>query len=131
MESIQKYAQEPGNNKQERTIGKSSKVVLQLLTSGAVELKIQINKGDMDSGIYDISFSCVDPGNSMIFAEALMIGEEEQGEFETKIDLEDSVYTGCQLLFGTMLITFDRLAVTRQSRVCDADQRSNVQMLTA
>lgn len=108
---------------QEHKIGKSSKASLQV-TEGAVELSVQINKGDLDCGIYDITFCCTEPGNRTIFAEALVI-DDGRGEFETKIDLEDGVYTGCQLLFGTMLITFDRLAVTRQSKSCDLDQSSN------
>jgi hypothetical protein len=120
MKSIQKYAEEE-NKKQERKIGIDSKVVLQM-TNGAVELKIQMSKADIETGIYDVTFSCIDPGNSMIFAEAIVVGEEGQGEFDTKIELEDGLYDGCQVLFGTRFITFDRFTVRKDNKAHDANQ---------
>lgn len=130
MKGVQKYSNE--NNKQEQKIGKSSKVILQL-TSGAVELKIRINKGDIQPGIYDVSFSCIDPGSSMIFPEALMVGEERRGELDTKIKLGEGLHHGCQVLVGTMIITFEPFTVTTTcNKAYNEDHRNKkIQQLVA
>jgi len=93
-------------NKQEQKIGKNGKVTLEM-KERAADLKIKLNDGDIEPGMYDVSFSCPRLGTTTVFAEALVVKQNGHAEFDATIPLEEeSRYNYFQVLFQTILITF-------------------------
>lgn len=91
------------------TFGEGSKVALEISdriadreSANAVmaELEVEAEKGDLDDGEYDISFSCDSPDVKESFDESLVV-RNGQGDFETELALVNgTTYAGCEVGIG-------------------------------
>jgi len=89
--------------KLEQTLGNHSKATLEV--DEDAELEIEIEEGDLDDGIHDITFACNNTDVSKEFADSLNV-TDGHGDFEADLGLSNGTYTGCEVDVGELSATF-------------------------
>ena len=64
-------------------------------------LEIEVEDGDLEDGVYNVTFSCSDPEINEEFQDALTV-EDGEGEFQMDLALENGTYDGCEVNVGDL-----------------------------
>ena len=92
-----------------QALGNNSKVSLKV-DDDEVELEVEVEEGDLEDGLYNVTFACSSPEVSQEFAGALEI-EDGEGEFETELALADGTYSGCEVNVADLSAAFPPFTV--------------------
>ena len=108
-----------GELKLEQILGTHSNATLEI--GEDAELGVEIEDGDLDDGIHDVSFACDSPDVSKAFADSLNV-TEGHGEFDTDLGLLNDTYTGCEVKAGNLSADFPTFTVLSEVHDDEDDQ---------